>query len=61
LVIGHNQEQRCQTMKLERAIAAIVLVFAFVAPVPAGTFEDAVDAHARRLREGPASYSSAGQ
>src|SRR6266481_3215484 len=43
----HNQEQSCQTMKLKRAIAAIVLVSAFAAPVAAGTFEDAVDAHAR--------------
>ena len=34
-------------MKLKRAIAAIVLVSAFAAPVAAGTFEDAVDAHAR--------------
>ena len=49
-VIEHNQEQSCQTMKLKRAIAAIVLVpfvSAFAAPVAAGTFEDAVDAHAR--------------
>jgi TPR repeat protein len=30
-----------------REIAAIVLVSAFAAPVAAGTFEDAVDAHAR--------------
>src|SRR5258707_5959183 len=34
-------------MKLKRAIAAIVLVSAFAAPLAAGTFEDAVDAHAR--------------
>jgi hypothetical protein len=34
-------------MKLKRAIAAIVLVSAFAAPVTAGPFEDAVDAHAR--------------
>src|SRR5260370_16437512 len=34
-------------MKLKRAIAAIVLVSAFAAPVAAGTFEDAVDANAR--------------
>ena len=34
-------------MKLRRAIAAIVLVSAFAAPEAAGTFEDAVDAHAR--------------
>jgi TPR repeat protein len=34
-------------MKLKRAIAAITLVSAFAAPVAAGTFEDAVDAHAR--------------
>jgi uncharacterized protein len=47
LVIEHNQEQSCQTMELKRAIAAIVLVSAFAAPVAAGTFEDAVDAHAR--------------
>jgi TPR repeat protein len=47
LVIELNQEQSCQTMKLKRAIAAIVLVSAFAPPVAAGTFEDAVDAHAR--------------
>ena len=47
MVIEHNQEQNCQTMKLKRAIAAIVLVSAFATPVAAGTFEDAVDAHAR--------------
>jgi hypothetical protein len=47
LVIEHNQEQSCQAMKLKRAIAAIVLVSAFAAPVAAGRFEDAVDAHAR--------------
>ena len=34
-------------MKLKRTIAAMVLVSAFAAPVAAGTFEDAVDAHAR--------------
>ncbi|MET4492098.1 tetratricopeptide repeat protein [Bradyrhizobium sp. LA7.1] len=34
-------------MKLKRAITAIVLVSVFAAPVAAGTFEDAVDAHAR--------------
>jgi hypothetical protein len=34
----------CQTVKLERAIAAIVLVSAFAAPVGAGTFEVAIDA-----------------
>ena len=34
-------------MKLKRAIAAIVLVSAFAAPLAAGTLEDAVDAHAR--------------
>jgi uncharacterized protein len=34
-------------MKLKRAVAAIVLVSAFAAPVTAGTFEDAIDAHAR--------------
>jgi TPR repeat protein len=34
-------------MKLKCAIAAILLVSAFAAPVAAGTFEDAVDAHAR--------------
>jgi len=34
-------------MKLKCAIAAIVLVFASAATVGAGTFEDAVDAHAR--------------
>jgi uncharacterized protein len=47
LVIEHNQEQSCQTMKLKRAIAAIVLASAFAAPLAAGSFEDAVDAHAR--------------
>jgi hypothetical protein len=36
LVIEHNQEQSCQTMKFKRAIAAIVLVSAFAAPVAAG-------------------------
>jgi uncharacterized protein len=34
-------------MKFKRVIAAIILVSAFAAPVAAGTFEDAVDAHAR--------------
>src|SRR5450755_4734429 len=34
-------------MKLKCAIAAIVLMSAFAAPLAAGTFEDAVDAHAR--------------
>jgi TPR repeat protein len=34
-------------MRLKRAIAAMILVSAFAAPVAAGTFEDAVDAHAR--------------
>ena len=43
----HNQEQSCQAMKLRRAIAAIVPVSAFAAPVAAGTVEDAVGAHAR--------------
>jgi len=33
LVIEHNQEQSCQAVKLERAIAAIILVSAFAAPV----------------------------
>src|SRR6266403_694671 len=47
LLIEPNQEQSCQTMKLKRAIAAIVLASAFAAPVAAGTFEDAVDANAR--------------
>src|SRR5260370_41248124 len=47
LVIKHYKEQSCQTMKLKRAIAAIVLASAFAAPVAAGTFEDAVDANAR--------------
>jgi uncharacterized protein len=47
LVIEHSQEQSCQIMKLKRAIAAIVLASAFAAPAAAGTFEDAVDAHAR--------------
>ena len=40
-------EQSFQTMKLKRAIAAIVLLSAFAAPAAAGTFEDAVDAYAR--------------
>jgi uncharacterized protein len=35
------------TVKLKRAIAAMILVSAFAAPVAAGTFEDAVDARAR--------------
>ena len=47
LVIEHSQEKSCQTMKLKRALAAIVLVSAFAARVAAGTFEDAIDAHAR--------------
>ena len=47
LVIDHGQEQSCRTVKLKRAIAAIVLVPAFATPVAAGTFEDAVDANAR--------------
>jgi TPR repeat protein len=34
-------------MELKGAIAAIVLVSAFAVPVAAGTFEDAVDEHAR--------------
>ena len=34
-------------MKLKRAIAAVVLVSVFAAPVAAGTFEVAVDALAR--------------
>ena len=41
LVIEHSQE-RGKAMKLKRAIAAIVLVSAFAAPLAAGTFEDAV-------------------
>ena len=40
-------EQSFQTMKLKRAIAAIVLLSAFAAPASAGTFEDAVEAYAR--------------
>jgi uncharacterized protein len=47
LMIERTQKQSCQTMKLKRAIAATVLVSAFAAPMAAGTFEDAVDAHAR--------------
>ena len=47
LVIEHNEEQSCQTMELKRAITAIVLASAFAAPLAAGTFEDALDAHAR--------------
>ena len=46
-MIEHSQGQSCQIMNLKRAIAAIVLVSAFAAPVAAGTFEDAVDAYAR--------------
>ena len=42
-----SSEQSFQTMKLKRAIAAIVLLSAFAAPVAAGTFEDAVEAYAR--------------
>jgi TPR repeat protein len=34
-------------MKLKRAIAALILVCAFAAPVAAGPFEDAVEAHSR--------------
>jgi TPR repeat protein len=34
-------------MKLKRAVTAVVLASAFAAPAVAGTFEDAVDAHAR--------------
>ena len=34
-------------MKLKRAITVVVLASAFAAPAAAGTFEDAVDAHAR--------------
>src|SRR6266581_2725250 len=33
LVIEHHQEQSCQTIRLKRAIAAVVLVSAFAAPV----------------------------
>ena len=47
LVIERNQEQICLAMKLKRAIAALILVCAFAAPVAAGTFEEAVDANAR--------------
>ena len=46
-MIEHSQEPSCQIMKLKRAIATMVLVSAFAAPVTAGTFEDAVDANAR--------------
>jgi TPR repeat protein len=42
-----QREQSCQTVKLKCAIAAVLLVSVFAAPVAAGTFEDAVDAHAR--------------
>jgi hypothetical protein len=41
-------------MKLKRAIAAMVLVSAFAAPAAAGTFEDAVNAHARGERNAEA-------
>jgi TPR repeat protein len=49
LLIGDRAypKAKLSTMKLKRVIAAIVLVSAFAAPVAAGTFEDAVDAHAR--------------
>ena len=42
-----EQEQSCQTMKLKRAIIALILASAFTAPVAAGTFEEAIDANAR--------------
>jgi TPR repeat protein len=49
LLIGDRAypKAKLSTMKLKRVIAAIVLVSAYAAPVAAGTFEDAVDAHAR--------------
>ncbi|SDS74980.1 hypothetical protein SAMN05444158_3068 [Bradyrhizobium canariense] len=40
-------------MQLKRAIAAIVLVSAFAAPVAAGTFEDAVDANPEATTQRP--------
>ena len=47
-LIGDRAQPRARgTMKLKRAMAAMVLVSAFAAPLAAGTFEDAVDAHAR--------------
>ncbi|MET3907822.1 hypothetical protein ABID59_002163 [Bradyrhizobium sp. S3.3.6] len=47
LLLEHSEEQNRSTMKLKRAISTIVLLNAFAAPVAAGTFEDAVVAHAR--------------
>jgi uncharacterized protein len=48
LLIGDRAKaESCQTMKLKRATAAIVLATAVAAPVAAGTFEEAVEAHAR--------------
>jgi len=42
-----NQKQSCFTMKVKRAIAAIVLASGFAAPAAGGAFEDAVDANNR--------------
>lgn len=42
-----QDEAHAMSQKINAAIAAIVLVSALAAPVAAGTFEDAVDAHAR--------------
>src|SRR6476619_2669326 len=46
-LIGDRITKSKVALILKRAIAAIVLVLAFAAPAAAGTFEDAVDAHAR--------------
>src|SRR6476619_7636540 len=46
-LIGDRITKSKVALILKRAIAAIVLVSAFAAPVAAGTFEDAGDAHAR--------------
>jgi Sel1 repeat len=47
LARGAQDKEHAMSQKINAAIAAIVLVSAFAAPVAAGTFEDAVDAHAR--------------
>ena len=47
LVIKCDQEQSCQTINLKLTVVAVVLASVFAAPVAAGPFEDAVDAHAR--------------
>jgi TPR repeat protein len=47
MVIECDQEQSCQTMNLKLTLVGVVLASVFAAPVAAGPFEDAVDAHAR--------------